>query len=148
MHTFFHGWRRKAGVVTLVMALILMVAWVRSLMICDTIVAPRRGTLQFVQSFVGTVRWGRHSWPGGVPDGVPLPSTMWMSSKLLDEQIAESFWKHRTIEWRWNWAGFDFAAGDSAGERVERWAIPYWSLVIPLTLLSACLILQKARKRS
>jgi hypothetical protein len=28
MHTFFHGWRRKAGVVTLVMAVVVTAAWV------------------------------------------------------------------------------------------------------------------------
>jgi hypothetical protein len=28
MHTFFHGWRRKAGVVTLVMALVFAAIWV------------------------------------------------------------------------------------------------------------------------
>ena len=31
MHTFFHGWRRKAGVVTLVMACAMMALWVHSI---------------------------------------------------------------------------------------------------------------------
>lgn len=36
MHTFFHGWRRKAGVVTLVLALAVLVAWMRSQFVTDT----------------------------------------------------------------------------------------------------------------
>jgi len=35
MREFFHGWRRKIGVVTLVMACVLMVGWVRSPETCD-----------------------------------------------------------------------------------------------------------------
>ena len=38
MGDFFHGWRRKIGVVTLVMALVFVSGWVRSLCaedICD-----------------------------------------------------------------------------------------------------------------
>lgn len=37
MHTLFHGWRRKAGVATLVMACVLSGFWVRSLIFADII---------------------------------------------------------------------------------------------------------------
>lgn len=37
MWSFFHGWRRKAGVVTLVMALAMAAAWVRSCVVDDLI---------------------------------------------------------------------------------------------------------------
>ena len=35
MFTFFHGWRRKAGVLTLLLACVVMGGWVRSLAITD-----------------------------------------------------------------------------------------------------------------
>ncbi|MDB5343030.1 MAG: hypothetical protein JWP89_1407 [Schlesneria sp.] len=37
MHTFFHGWRRKAGCVALVMALCLLALWFRSHVVADTL---------------------------------------------------------------------------------------------------------------
>ena len=46
--------------------------------------------------------------------------------------------------------GFDFGAGRSHGAgivRTERWAAPYWSIVMPLTFLSAYLLLSKPRVR-
>jgi hypothetical protein len=35
VHTFFHDWRRKTGRVTLVVAVVVTAAWVRSLVIGD-----------------------------------------------------------------------------------------------------------------
>ena len=35
MREFFHGWRRKMGAATLVIACVLMMLWVRSYLICD-----------------------------------------------------------------------------------------------------------------
>ncbi len=40
MHTFFHGWRRKAGVVTLAMACVFAVVWVRFFFIWDVLTFP------------------------------------------------------------------------------------------------------------
>jgi hypothetical protein len=40
MHTFFHGWRRKAGVATLLLALALIGGWIRSFQIFDEINCP------------------------------------------------------------------------------------------------------------
>jgi hypothetical protein len=37
MHTFFHGWRRKAGVVTLVIALVFIGGWIRSMSLLDVL---------------------------------------------------------------------------------------------------------------
>jgi hypothetical protein len=46
MHTFFYGWRRKVGVVTLVMACVFMGVWIRSRVAPDTItIFARNGSL-------------------------------------------------------------------------------------------------------
>lgn len=52
-------------------------------------------------------------------------------------------------EWRVDWLGFHFgAAKNTAGtiRLIEFWIIPFWSIVIPMTLLSAWLLLSKPRK--
>jgi hypothetical protein len=47
MHDFVKGWKRKVGVVTLVMACVLTAAWVRSLTVMDTVWIPARGDEAF-----------------------------------------------------------------------------------------------------
>ena len=99
---FFKGWRRKAGLVTLAMACVLAVAWMRSYVIEDRIVLS--------------------TTPGASGQHAPGAANMIASrqGKL----------------WLYHW----MAAG------LEEFAVPYWSLVLPLTLLSAWLILAKPRK--
>lgn len=48
-------------------------------------------------------------------------------------------------EWRWKWGAFDVGKGTEAPTPVNLIAvqIPYWLIVIPLTLLSAWLLLRK-----
>lgn len=42
MHTFFHGWQRKTGVFTLLVACVFATGWARSLITDDYVVAFRR----------------------------------------------------------------------------------------------------------
>ena len=63
----------------------------------------------------------------------------------------DPFESNYEVEWQWDWAGFTFGAeqfrpGVMPLHRLEIYAIPYWSIVIPLALLSAYLILWKPRK--
>lgn len=37
MHSFFHGWQRRAGYVTLVMANLCIGGWIRSLVVSDVV---------------------------------------------------------------------------------------------------------------
>jgi hypothetical protein len=79
-----------------------------------------------------------------------------IDERLLDRPRALGFhsdnfperspWSNPEIKWRFRWFGFgngsmdDFSIGD-----VRLWTIPYWSLVIPLTILSAWMILSKPK---
>ncbi len=122
MREFFHGWRRKAGCVTLVMALTLTGIWVRSSIIIDEVLV---------------------TWPGNRHNYlVSLPGRI-----LLDfwdlEYAPETYWIQHpcslsVINDRLNWFEENHATFD----------IPYWIITIPLTLLSAYLILWKPRKRA
>lgn len=52
------------------------------------------------------------------------------------------------IDWRWQSSGFDFGTFHDADQpeyQVKFWTIPYWSIVIPLTLISLWLLLPKPR---
>jgi hypothetical protein len=58
MHTFFHGWRRKTGVVTLVMSCALAGLWMRSRVVVD------RYSIQYSEQrfFAIESRWGEIGW--------------------------------------------------------------------------------------
>jgi hypothetical protein len=107
---FFKGWRRKAGLVTLALAMVLTAGWMRS-------------TLYYDQFFMQ------------VPRGV-LHYVCSENGRIVVESPADRFWDDESfalysgpIDYQW-----------------ERVGIPYWSLVLPLTLLSAWLILAKQPK--
>jgi hypothetical protein len=113
MREFFRGWRRKIGVMPLVVACAFMAGWVRSQALFDQIAA--RGNLFLSNG--GCVVWDWKGW-GGSDSSI----TDWYSNMAtpFDE---------------------DWYLG-SDGVR-----LPYWAIVIPLTLLSAHLLLSKPRPR-
>ena len=56
--------------------------------------------------------------------------------------------RHRwTYQWHWQWFGFESATvKESPSQMAHFWFIQYWVFVLPLTLLSAWLILGKRPK--
>lgn len=109
MHIFFYGWRRKAGVVALVMALALVCLWIRSgVAYCST-------SLRLHGS-----QYTLFSHNGGV--------TFW-HQKETDFGYKETEWLTPSIV-------------------AQRPGCSYPVIVLPLTLLSAYLILWKPRKRA
>ena len=149
MGDFFKGWRRKAGLVTLAMALLLTVAWMRSYGVRDEISIPGHQYGQSIESFGGGVCWQRWSNSSG-----PLDDLSIELKSYKDVPTASYPWEDLEVEWRRDWAGFRFGAAtftwklsnQTFSDRMELWTVPYWSLVLPLTLLSAWLILAKPRK--
>ncbi len=142
MRDFFHGWRRKAGGVSLVMALLLMCGWLRSYSKIDLISFPT-GQLTEDSLISGDA------------------SLVWERSRFKDLSLVPEFpsWIARCcpqgiygdemgINWRWRFAGF--GAGDALNDTSwsTLWMTPYWCSTIPLIILSAYLILWKPRKRA
>ena len=119
MKEFLGGWRRKAGVTTLAMALFLWCIWARSIAITDHLSFPFPvfGVKVFVlRSHQGEIGWQDLSmFPTYVPVG---------------------------------WSSHQFTRHDRAIEefRLSFVTMPYWRIVIPVTLLSAYLILWKPPK--
>lgn len=119
MRTFFYGWRRKAGVATLLMALSIMAMWVRSRIVGDALLFEYQGRQRYVVSAYGRLMWwsDENIFPFDYAIGQPLD---------VDRQE------------------FELAQLDGT----PFVALPYWYLVIPLTLLSAYMLLVPSRKRS
>ena len=152
MGEFFKGWRRKAGLVTLAMAVVLMVGWMRSYVFHDELL------LFFRMSYYELVS-DQGQFCCECRTGLEYPTDIrWESFEIrgsgiddLDDHL------NRFETSQWNFMGFRFAKG-RAPLAVSQLGtvliegpfhflvIPYWSLVLPLTLLSAWLILVKPRK--
>jgi hypothetical protein len=140
MWTYFRGWKRKIGLMMLAMALVLTGEWVRSLNTFDELGIPWGSCMHFISSSTGTLGWWRNSG---------------FSS---DDQLSHSFQTRRTsksefedvfvqfqMEWSFRWDGF--RCGKSKLHKLQIWMIPYWSIVFPLTLISAwCLLIRPRTK--
>ncbi len=121
MWEFFRGWRRKIGVVTLVIAYMFAAGWVRSLFIEDTLVFTDGSQHQTLSSLYGKVYWdSKIEWtfdPG------------WFTWFTTDLRVSTLL-----------------AASLASWETGESYCIPYWSIVLPLALLSLWLLLFKSRQ--
>ncbi len=109
MQTFFHGWRRKAGIISLGLACIFASGWARSLIIDDHVAAFRRSFISTKGRFYLSPQFG-----------LDHRSLVWESGPEL-------FLPMNTVE-------------------IETIGAPYSIVAVPLTLISACLILWKPRK--
>ena len=84
------------------------------------------------------------------------PFLMWGSQKLEKYYQARGYsdgklddkWKFFDVEWRWDWGPFQFGAGHDGGNHDISFVFPvfpYWSIVVPLTGMSAWLFLSRRR---
>jgi hypothetical protein len=147
MGNFFHGWRRKGGVLTLVVVLALVSGWVRSFRIQDTVrLFSYRPTEEIFLSSNGCLMWmrdgSRNQWiiEPGPENGI---FEIWHAIDDTSEMEYYDFY----INYRWRFGGF--AVGDPRDPGATSygiWMLPYWSLVLPLTMISAYLLIVKPRK--
>ncbi|HEY4261031.1 MAG TPA: hypothetical protein VGM98_12755 [Schlesneria sp.] len=125
MHTFFHGWRRKTGCITLVLSCVLMGLWMRSQLVTDTWCWSIGHETEVVISSDGMLSWWR----------------------LATQRPVARFWNPgfvgQTEGTRYavigDW-GVELGLSDSC-------TVPYWPFVVPLTLFSGYLMLWKPGKR-
>lgn len=164
MAAFFHGWRRKAGGVTLVMALAAMGLWIRSLRICDTVeistgvacyrIVCRDGQVDCVCCWDSDGRGfavsnmgqgsGPVSWISGPELSAPWeliadnPGSFAVLRDAVDVEIIENG----------TWLGFRFQKSQLGQFSLSQATISHWAIVIPLTVLAACLILVRPSQRN
>jgi hypothetical protein len=144
MKEFLHGWRRKAGCVTLIVALMFSAGWLRSYIAHDSLKASLSNCrCESLESVAGCISWF---------------SEIETEDMFGHRSILE--WRSRTIDsgdprlcplpdgsWRYPFGVHYFHHEDPDWSFTSR-MISYWHFTVPLTLMSAYLILWKPRQRS
>ena len=163
MREFFRGWRRKAGLATLGMALLMMAAWMRSIVFWDGIYfSLLPGTGHDLVSERGLIGWERVTYP--IDEDSNYPMMKWESdpNSRTGEAFNFAYLESRSDEsfvWRRCYGGFSIGVTSGVGilppfsfdkddlpfTPIRFVVVPYWSLILPLTLLSAWLLLIKPR---
>lgn len=146
MQEFFRGWKRKFGVVTLMMTCVFAVAWVRSLCLQDMLqFSSGKATMEYFASVDNSLIWQRMH----IVD--PKVASMTMFHVWKDKYMSlDAHLERRAAQT--SWYGLGFGVGQPPPQLQSDWGlrcryciIPYWSLVIPLIWLSAWLLLSKPR---
>lgn len=137
MDKFFCGWRRMLGCVTLVSAVVFMAGWVRSLTVYDRLFL-HNGTRRAdsIDSVDGQFAWGVRYFSSDQNASVTWKHDPFSAATLRDE-----------IKIKWYGIGFcNELVEPNLKSRGVLWFVPYWSIVLPLTLFSAYLWLSKSSR--
>lgn len=142
MWDYFKPFRRKLGLVTLLLACVVAAGWIRSRSYADcwTIDNGMAGR-NFGSSQFGLGYEYFHDSNGSViPTRTHFSTEDWSKGPLssLDN-----------MKWDFDACGFRFGEAKTSNKafQLRTAIIPYWSIVTPLTLLSAWLLLSKSRTR-
>lgn len=157
MREVFKPWRRKIGVLTLLMACVFAVAWLRSFRMNETITI-RSGTfthesLVSVERRVGWLRSRDQIESADRELGLTFPHWWYAALPGIRPDPARPFFGSADVHWRWQFLGagsgeipaFSSDFDDSSARHIDFVVIPDWAVVVPLTLLSAYLLLTKPR---
>ena len=153
MSTYFHGWRRKIGVVSLFLACVYMAGWVRSLTDEDCFCRVQRlGNTELI-SADGSIGWRQVVLLySNTSTSMGHPANGYSRRKSRPIQLFPivSAYHKWDSDLDFRFAGFAFVSALATWNDIRSsiWIIPYWSIVLPLTLLSAWLLLSPPRKRS
>ena len=139
---------KRVGLRMLLVATLFTVNWIRSLAVCDEVrFHTASDSMHIFVSTDSSMIWERRD---GV-DSRQAPSLSFMELftglKFID--VFSSDPRHSRWNWKWNRCGFGAGAynvvyGDEKYMiRHTCWCAPYWSIVLPLTALSAWLLLSK-----
>jgi hypothetical protein len=142
----FIGWKRKIGCVALAMACVLMAGWVRSHSVHDVLsIHSGSHTSESLNSVKCVLVWQRSQFDDEKRTSI-LPE--WNTYPFH----SETKWFDETgMVWRWQSCGFGFGELPSdliEGVQAKFFFFPYWSVTVPLTLISVWLLLLKAGKSS
>ncbi len=165
MGDFFHGWRRKTGCVTLAVALVLMCGWVRSLFVADILLVTFPRTFYRFDSDRFGISLYRRTWvdPSIFLEWARFPQmqVQFHPGVRVLRYVTGRLSKYSPLSnvpegWRWEFCGFYFGKGPRPGKNgcidprheniVTQLIVPYWSVVLPMTALSAYLLLIKPVK--
>ena len=148
MGEFFKPWRRRIGLVALILACVLMVGWLRSLSTQDTFTLGfGSSTSCKLVSVSGRVIIAKVSIDGKEP----IRPVFWTSPEIIEGAwaIFLPLPEEAQLSWTLPISEDLFSTGDDEmGANfisfVVKWCqFPYWFVVTPLTALSAFLLLTK-----
>lgn len=133
MNGYFRPLRRKIGIITMLIAFLLAVGWARSSIVADSFefTTVRGGTIHQFASEYGAIQWRCCGTIG-------YTSPEWSNRRVIDDpngHFIDREFSHLILRY----------ADDSSWSGNA--SCPYWSIVIPLTLLSACLLLGNPRSK-
>lgn len=162
MREFLHGWRRKVGCVTLLMACIVMGLWVRSRFYDDDFrFRSDKQVVQVVHLFENELSWTCVWEPDDGPrvveteDGKESFAVLIQEDKNVDWNTVPRHQRRERpfdgIRWSWNVGVCRYGNQSTdplSGVGFRVFMIPCWSLILCLTTLSAYLIFWKPRKQS
>lgn len=141
---YFKPLRRKIGVATLVVACVLAVGWARSIFVRDMCFQMHNWRqVYFISNdgvVIGSIAFVR---PDPKDDKSHL-GLKWTTDKavpfmgLRDEEGCDFNWQSGRLR-------FIHVGENSYCRSAIRWSIPFWHITVPLTLLSAWLLLSKPR---
>jgi len=144
MGDYFSPWRRKIGVVTLLMACMFAAGWVRSMIVSDTFhLISGMHTQEFLYSDPQFLSWV--TFESNDPAAL-RPALFGHHSQPNHRPF--TYWENNDVEWQVHWLGFGagrFKVPLRSGLR-KGWFISYSLITIPLTLISLWLLLSKPRK--
>lgn len=151
----FKGWKRKLGIVTLLMACSLMGGWFRSLQICDVVNIPLgKGNSLTISSVCSSLVF-RVGWIGSNP----WDEFDWLKMEVRSLNDQDRFGFHDLTEWpfptgegdivTWKVVGFGAGVGHSSRhDPYQRsccyFIIPYWLTIFPMIALSSWLLVGRS----
>lgn len=138
------------------LTLLLMAGWVRSFGRLEMVHFVPRQAILGLASQDGCVRYFRYAYTSrekAVGSSALLAVSPlirinigWNTEKSTDS--CET-WTDENSKWHWHWGGFDHGTvtlDNSELSEKSQGTAPYWSIVLPMTFVSAWLLLSKARK--
>jgi hypothetical protein len=151
MVKFFRGWQRKFGVVTSLAAIALLVlSFTPSTVRRAILVRVNERTVHEFEVTSWGVGWARNQTMSGPLFYRVLNDKRFFVLVVKASPEDESWYRKEQIVWAWNHWGlvfFKVAIDTNSHDAFEHeyWRIPYWSIAIPLILLSAYLFLTTPR---
>ena len=139
MNGYFRPLRRKVGVLTLVMACVFLIGWIRSRGAKDLIIARSAHSIPYyIASNLSEISISRNAFLSAEPTS----GIVWHTQAIRRSIKTDEFEGLRGgVDWQL--CGFRLILHPVAFAYV----LPYWSIVTPLTLLSAWLLLSKPRSK-
>lgn len=142
MREFFHGWRLTAGCAALVLAFVVFAAWMRSYDFPDSFGEKQT---PWLISHDGNIILVSQSGPYHYP-----LIWDWYGFYTTDPAIFSQGCR-RAFEWkcvrRRGSVGLELGRHEFWGYAVNWLCVPYWTIVLPISLLATYLILWKPLKR-